>query len=271
MRARHPRPTLAFVVVLMASGSVAAAAAVHFHSAGGDGGCEERGGGPNAVCEVRELTLPAGQPVRVDARPNGGIKVEGGSRSDVLVKATVMASAETEEAARALLAQVQLSTSGGVHADGPRPVRERNWWVSYELRVPAHTDLALESMNGGISIDSVSGDLEFKTMNGGIHLTDTGGRVHGRTTNGGLDIRLEGTGWDGEMLDVQTTNGGVNMAVPASYNAHLETATVNGGMRIDFPVRVQGRLDRQLSVDLGSGGPTVRATTTNGGVVIRKR
>ena len=50
-----------------------------------------------------------------------------------------------------------------------------------------------------------------------------------------------------------------------------ETSTVNGGVRIDFPVRVQGRLDRELSTDLGMGGPTVRAVTTNGGVQIKRR
>jgi hypothetical protein len=40
---------------------------------------------------------------------------------------------------------------------------------------------------------------------------------------------------------------------------------------MDFPVRVQGRLGRDLSTDLGSGGPTIRAKTTNGGVTVRRR
>jgi hypothetical protein len=34
---------------------------------------------------------------------------------------------------------------------------------------------------------------------------------------------------------------------------------------------VQGRIDRQLSVNLGSGGPLVRATTTNGGVSVKRK
>ncbi|HUG54310.1 MAG TPA: hypothetical protein VMR21_11945 [Vicinamibacteria bacterium] len=40
---------------------------------------------------------------------------------------------------------------------------------------------------------------------------------------------------------------------------------------MDLPVRVQGRLGRELSTDLGAGGPTIRAMTTNGGVVVRRR
>jgi hypothetical protein len=46
---------------------------------------------------------------------------------------------------------------------------------------------------------------------------------------------------------------------------------VNGGIRIDSPVRVEGRIDRELSTDLGAGGPTVRAVTTNGGVQVKRR
>lgn len=61
------------------------------------------------------------------------------------------------------------------------------------------------------------------------------------------------------------------MAVPAAYSAHLETGTVNGHVEIDFPVTVRGEISRQLSVDLGSGGPLVRAITTNGGVSIRRK
>jgi hypothetical protein len=43
-------------------------------------------------------------------------------------------------------------------------------------------------------------------------------------------------------------------------------------LRIDFPVTVQGELTsrRGISTTLGSGGPLIRARTTNGGVTIRR-
>ena len=66
------------------------------------------------------------------------------------------------------------------------------------------------------------------------------------------------------------TNGGVNVLVPDNYSAHLETGTVNGNVSFGFPVNVvlteRGRMPKDVSVDLGAGGPTVRARTTNGGV-----
>lgn len=83
-------------------------------------------------------------------------------------------------------------------------------------------------------------------------------------------IELVGTRWDGEELDVKTTNGGTVLSVPENYSAHLETGTVNGHLSIDFPITVQGRISREVAVNLGGGGATVRAMTTNGGVKIKR-
>jgi len=130
--------------------------------------------------------------------------------------------------------------------------------------------LSLSAHNGGISISDVNGKIEFTGVNGGVSLRRVGGNVHGETKNGGLAVELSGDRWDGEELDVRTTNGGVSMSVPDNYSAHLETGTVNGNVSVDFPITAQGRITKELSVNLGSGGPTVRAMTTNGGIRLKR-
>jgi DUF4097 and DUF4098 domain-containing protein YvlB len=92
--------------------------------------------------------------------------------------------------------------------------------------------------------------------------------VHGQTTNGGLSVELEGARWDGTELNAQTKNGGVKLAMPANYSAHLETSTVNGHIAFGFPITLHGEIGRQVSTDVGSGGPPIRVTTTNGAVKI---
>jgi DUF4097 and DUF4098 domain-containing protein YvlB len=143
--------------------------------------------------------------------------------------------------------------------------------VSYEILVPQTIDLDLRANNGGIHIADVRGQIEFETTNGGVSLTRLAGAVHGKTTNGGLHVELAGDRWEGGQLDARTTNGGVSLSVPSSYSAHLETGTVNGHINVNFPVTVHGEINRQLSIDLGSGGPLVRAMTTNGGVSIKRK
>jgi hypothetical protein len=232
------------------------------------------GGDREAVCEVREYTVPAtGATVIVNAAPNGGIDVEGSARRDILVRAKIVATAGTTEEARAILGRVQIyATADRVRADGPGGLgRREGYSVSYRLSVPRATPLSLESTNGGISVDNVNSHFDVRTVNGGVTLTHVGGDVTGRTTNGGVNVSLDGATWDGGGLDVQTTNGGVNLAIPAEYSAHLETGTHNGGMRIDFPVTLQGDMGKTISTDIGGGGPTLRVRTSNGGVRVTRK
>ena len=223
-------------------------------------------------CEMREQTIAAtGGVLSVDGRQNGGVSVKGWDQNQILVRARVQTGATTAGEAEGLAKQITIETGGGkIFASGPDNRRDYHWDVSYEVFVPRRSDLSLETHNGGIALAGVNGRIEFNALNGGVVLKQVGGNVHGTTTNGGVVVELAGDRWDGETLDVRTTNGGIVMSVPENYSAHLETGTVNGSLSIDFPVTVQGRITREIAVNLGSGGPTVRAMTTNGGVRIRR-
>ena len=223
-------------------------------------------------CEIREQTLPAtGDTLNVDGRQNGGISIKGWERNEILMRAKVQTSAPTEGEAKELASQIRIETGGSkISASGPENRNDHWWTVSYEIFVPLRSNLSLKTNNGGISISDVNGRMDFSAHNGGVHLSRVGGFVHGGTTNGGLHIELSGNRWDGEALDVSTTNGGVNMSIPENYSAHLETGTVNGRVNIDFPVTVQGDVTRELAVDLGGGGSTIKVKTVNGGVRIHR-
>lgn len=229
--------------------------------------CDQWSGDRARFCEVREFTLDARASLSVDGRQNGGIRVDGWDRNAIQVRAKVQAWGDDEEEARERARRIEIETAGTIRATGAGG----NWAVSYEIMVPRRIDLALDTHNGGITIAGVLGDISFDAVNGGVRLEGVGGHVRGETTNGGLTIELTGEEWEGDALDVRTTNGGVRIEVPRDYNARLETGTVNGGMTVDFPVTVQGRIGRELAVTLGDGGRLVRAVTTNGGVVVRRR
>jgi hypothetical protein len=209
--------------------------------------------------------------IRIDPGMNGGVSVSGWDRADILVRARIDTAADTDSDARAIVPQIQIASGGGsITATGPEMDRHHQWSVSYEIFAPRQSDIQAKAHNGGIKISDLRGNIEFETMNGGVTLTRLGGEVHGRTTNGGLTVELAGDRWDGSGMDVTTTNGGVKLDVPSNYSAHFETATVNGGMKVHFPVTVQGRLTKEMSFDVGQGGPTIKVTTTNGGVKITK-
>jgi DUF4097 and DUF4098 domain-containing protein YvlB len=224
--------------------------------------------------ELRESTVSAGGLVNVDARRNGGIRVRGENRADVLVRACVQTRGATDEEARTVARGIRIETGSTIRAEAATD--ETNWAVSYEILVPRATNLKLATHNGGIHLSGVDGSIEFEAKNGGIHLNDIAGNVKGRTANGGLHIELSGSSWKGSGLDVETTNGGVHLSIPETYAARIETGTVNGGFKSDIPAlnvernaeRNSGNRGGRVTADLNGGGAPVRIITTNGGVKI---
>ena len=218
-----------------------------------DGWCrEDRGGGDRQqACEVREFTVSAGaSQVAVDATPNGGIQVFGSTRGDIVIRAKVTGQADSQARAREIMAGVRVDAAADkISADGPQGLdRHESWSVSYKLAVPTQTSLQLKSTNGSISIESVEGRIDLTTVNGSVKLSRVGGEVRGRTSNGGVKIRI-----------------------PEQYSARLEAGTINGGISVDFPLAVQGRIDREIVTNIGAGGPAIRVHTHNGGVKVSRK
>jgi Putative adhesin len=231
-------------------------------------------------CEVREQTIAYGGRLTVDGGVNGGVSIKGWDNASVLVRSKVEAYASDDSTAKMLAAQIHVNWSAGqISASGPEMSQSRNgdrnqsWAVSYEVFVPRNADLSLKTHNGGISIADVRGNIQFEAMNGGVNLKNLAGDVEGTTKNGGLNITLAGNRWDGNKLDARTTNGGVNLSMPAGYNAHFETATVNGHLNANFDMTVRGNLSevsKKMSTDIGAGGPTIHVETVNGGVNVKR-
>jgi DUF4097 and DUF4098 domain-containing protein YvlB len=237
--------------------------------------CTDRNGYDDRAthCEMREDTIGGANPLDIDAGQNGGIHIHGWDRGDVVVRSRVQATANTDADARRLAAGVRIDTaSGTIRPQGPDTSgREESWSVSFDISVPRNAMLTLNTNNGGISIDDFRGSAKFHAKNGGITLNNVGGDLHGETTNGGVNVDVAGDHWDGSGLDVETRNGGIRLNLPKGFSAELEAGTTHGSVNIDFPVAVQGRIGRHLETTLGSGGPKLRAVTTNGGITIRQR
>lgn len=226
------------------------------------------------ACEVRAVPLRlSGRALEIDGRENGGVRVMAWDGDSVRVTARIQANARDDGAARDLLKEVRIVADGRrIYAEGARDWRSReSWSVSYVVFVPRRFDLNLEARNGGLGVTGVTGRLDLRTTNGSVSLTDVGGDVRARTQNGSVNVQLGGTKWDGSGLDAETQNGSVRFAIPSSYAAQIETGTVNGRVNTDFPITVQGRISRDLSIPLNGGGTTLRARTTNGSVTLSRR
>jgi hypothetical protein len=276
---RLATPTLALATLLLAATTLAAQSSRRSESdAEWLEQCRSRDNYGNRwdahACEVREVSVRRDvRSLVLDGASLGGISVTGWDRDSVHVSARMLAYASTQARAEQSLKDVRISAEGGTIRAAGAGVDDgdhNRLSVSYDVYVPRHMDLDLRAHNGGLRVDGVTGRMSLDTHNGGISLRGTGGDVRAHTQNGGLSVHLEGTKWEGTGLDAETQNGGVRLVVPEKYSARLETGTVNGGIRTDIPITVTGRISRRISLTLGAGGAPVRATTTNGGVIIER-
>ena len=223
-------------------------------------------------CEVREEILTGQKALDVDPGRNGGVHIRGWSGPDVRLQTRVEGYAGAASRARALVSAVRVtSLAGRLRTDGPMALDNEHWATYFYLDVPANTQLAINTNNGGISLEEFSGAAVLRATNGSIRVRAAAGDIRGRTENGGLHIELAGPRWEGEGLDVETRNGSVRLTVPANYSAEFETGTVHGRVQIDFPATIHSGRERRFTATLGSGGPKVRAVTTNGSVVVRRQ
>jgi hypothetical protein len=236
--------------------------------------CERWNGGDDReqVCEERVVRIAAPRTLEVDGRQNGGVSVRAWDGSGVEIRERIQAWAPTRDEARGVAREIRVHTDGGrIYADGPDAGRRRGYSVSYVIMVPRRTDLRLDTHNGPVSVNGVSGRMELSAVNGPVSLHEVGGDGRARVQNGPLTVALAGQRWSGAGLDAETTNGPVTLSLPRGYAARLTTGTVHGPMEINIPVTVQGRFPRQFTTDIGGGGPPVRVVTTNGPVEVGRR
>jgi Uncharacterized conserved protein len=238
-------------------------------------GCEARQSNDEHrfnYAESRDQTLSPASLEKIHPSANGGAIVHGWQKDTVLVRSCIHATGSNESDARWLASQITaVRGPGDIEPDGPNSDRRRSWDVSYEIWLPQRSNLDVGTVNGGVTIQEVQGEIRANTVNGGVNLERLAGDVKGSTVNGGLRVVLTGDRWDGAGLHLSSTNGGITVGLPATYSATVETSTVNGGIQCDFPVTVQGRLHKQMSFQLGSGGSTIHASTVNGGIRFERR
>ena len=149
------------------------------------------------------------------------------------------------------------------------------WWhgsrarINFDIHVPRGVRLHELTTNGNVLGHNLASVVEASTTNGNVDVS-TSEWASASTTNGGIHVSIGNAKWSGE-LKVRSTNGSVDVTLPASAEFTLDAATTNGGIHTDFPITVQGSFNsKRLSGTVGAGGRDLRVSTTNGGIKLMK-
>lgn len=211
---------------------------------------------------------------------NGRITAEPTDGTEVVVEAHRTAKATSEDAAKELLAQLEIREEVGtasvrLESRPPRLTGMKGHEIEWTIKVPKHVVLDLRTTNGGVRLNNLANEIHAKTTNGGVKGTDIDPSVfEGSAVNGGVDLELRAPIEDGDSIEMETVNGGVTLALPAESKATINARCVNGGVRAD-DLNIKKDQDdsssdydrkRRLSGTMNGGGGKVNLSTTNGGV-----
>lgn len=150
-----------------------------------------------------------------------------------------------------------------------------NWWhgrrakINFDVQVPRGVRLNALTTNGKVHCLNLDSVVQAATTNGDVEVS-TSQWASAKTTNGGVRVSMGNATWSGE-LELLSTNGSVDVMLPASAEFQLHAATTNGRISSDFPITVQGSLGpKNLSGTVGGGGRELKVATTNGGIELKK-
>ncbi len=165
----------------------------------------------------------------------------------------------------------------------------------------------LKSSNGSIEVRNIKGALTAETSNSAVDLTDIDGDVDIRTSNGhiralgirgafdattsnssiraSLDrvdgaVRLQSSNGSLDLtmppgaqtaLRAHTSNSSITLRLPGEVNARLSAHTSNSSITTDFEMRLRGEISKHnIEGSIGSGGPLIDLSTSNGSIRILK-
>src|SRR5579859_3657747 len=236
-------------------------------------------------------TIP-NQPLTITAVHNGGIQVTTWDKPEVSLKLCKQIAVDDENEGRKLLADTRLEINGSKISIHTPEENHHSLGTLLLVKAPRNADLNLNVHNGGVSLTNFTGTAEAhaenggisfrrstgkltaQAQNGGISIKDCGGDVSAKVENGGLSLALADR-WEGKGLEAHARNGGLVVSVPKTFNGGLEvvasehTSIICKDNACDAGERTWDSGHKLFR--MGGANPQVRATTENGGIVIKER
>lgn len=210
---------------------------------------------------------------------NGRIIAEPADGTEVVVEGRKTAKARSDEAAKELLAKLEIREEVGestvrVESRPPRSSGFSSHEIEWTVKVPKGVVLDVRTTNGGVRLKNLPNEIHAKTTNGGVRGEDIDpGVIEASAVNGGIELALASALAEGDSIDMETVNGGVSLQLTPDSKASIEARCVNGGVHVDDGLDIDREAQsndserrRRLTGTLNGGGAKVRMSTTNGGV-----
>lgn len=237
--------------------------------------------------------LSYGGSVTILGAPTGSITIEGWDRSEFELTAEIELHAATD-AELDLLAQVnnfavdvdtnqiRIVTTGTHDKKYMRQVAKKfpktlfglPWKIDFHLKVPALTDLEIDSGTGPIKLSGVEGATRLTAFQSDAQLSLTGGYFSGIIQHGAVNLTIPVRSWHGLGATLQLAGGTLDVALASGFSGDIDANVLRlGEIKNLYPgltPREGGEITARLMEGrTGAGGAKVSFTVGDGTIVIR--
>jgi hypothetical protein len=252
--------------------------------------------------------LAVNGPVDLDVRTgSGSIDIRTGGTGQVRVVGHIRAhrgfwnSSSAEERVRQIEANPPVTQSANSIRIGEFADRNlsQNVSISYEIIVPAESNVRSRTGSGSQRIDSLAGRVEAQTGSGSIQLGRISGAVVATTGSGSIDVMgaagglaartgsgsIEASGVTGSLrantgsgrviiqgnptMDwaIQTGSGSIGLRLPPDAAFELNARSGSGSIDTNHPIEMRGSISRRhLQGRVRGGGPRVDVSAGSGSI-----
>lgn len=172
----------------------------------------------------------------------------------------------------------------------PEDGRNVRGGVAFEVEVPAHSDLNVDSVSGSITVSNVSGNLDLNTVSGRVAVSELEGSLKLNSVSGSIDLNQIGVadvdassisggiGYSGDLAGgpyrFSSTSGSISIKHSAAASYHIEGSTVSGSIQSDISgisvTKQKYGPMKEISGQFNGNGTAVRVSTVSGSIKIHQ-
>lgn len=140
--------------------------------------------------------------------------------------------------------------------------------VEYRITVPRGANLEdVKLINGGLSINGVTGPVKASSINGSIRAANLEGQADLSTINGQLEagfLRISKQ----NPISLSSVNGPIHLSIPSGSGASVTARNRSGGIDSEFGRVVHSTGVHHLQTVVHGGGALIHVHNVNGGISI---
>ena len=234
------------------------------------------------------LRFGYGGTVTIVGAPAGSLTIEGWQRSEVEVTAEIELQAPTAADLDRLAPlnnvaidedanHIRIITTGThdqkflkrAAKDFPKSLIGLPWKIDYHIKVPAMTDLAIDSGNGPIKLSGVEGSIRLNALQSDADLSLTGTDVSVLVQTGTVNVSIPARAWRGLGAEVKLASGKLNLELMPGFSADINAEVLRTGeVKSSFtglePRERNSITTKSVRARAGSGGATLRFMVGDG-------